>query len=80
MVYTSWETLEPFGNGDALSFFSHQTLTSARWNDIGQTRTDPRGFILECPAEGLCPELNIDLACGPVATGSPNWGTVKARF
>ena len=46
--FTNWGPLEPFGNGDRISYFGFQSSTVQNvWNDIGADRTDPRGYIIE---------------------------------
>jgi hypothetical protein len=78
--YTNWAPIEPVGNGDALGFFGYQNPMSPRWNDIGKTVTRPRGYILECPESGNCPELDVDASCNVVSTESTSWGSMKARY
>jgi len=65
-VYTNWGPLEPFGNGDRISFFGYNELIQSYWNDVPDSYPGlpPLGYIVEndqpngacCLPDGSCTE------------------------
>jgi hypothetical protein len=47
--YANWGTLEPFGNGDRISYFGyHSTTVQPVWNDVPDSYSlPPLGYVIE---------------------------------
>jgi hypothetical protein len=70
-TYSSWGPLEPFGNGNRISFFGYSTLIQAYWDDVPDDypSLQPFGYIVETaaiPAPGA-------IVLGGIGVGLVNW-------
>lgn len=45
-TYTNWGPLEPFGNGDRITFFGYRQFMGPQWNDVPAERLE-YGYIIE---------------------------------
>jgi hypothetical protein len=51
--FTDWGPLEPFGNGDRISFAEFGTSRQLGWNDIPSGHpSSPQSYVAECAPDG----------------------------